>query len=412
VNLPLFIARRYFFSKKSQRAINIISLISVIGVAVGTGALITVLSVFNGFENLVISLYNSFDPDVKVTPLQGKTFSDAELTAAQLKAIHGIQYVTEVLEENALVRYREKQYISVIKGVSDEFVPMTRLDTMIVEGKLLLKEGDVDYAVVGGGIAYNLQLNTGDLLNQLDIYVPRKDASTLIDPASAFSRRFISPSGIFAIQQDFDSKYILVPLRFARDLFETEHALSAYEVGLEAGADAEQVKEQIRQVAGKRFTVKDRYEQHAFLYRIMKSEKWAVFLILAFILLIATFNVIGSLSMLIIEKKQDMAILHSMGADESLIRKIFFTEGFFITVIGAGAGLCIGTAVCLLQMRYGFITLGSSGSFVIDAYPVKIQAADFFYVLLTVFTIGLFAAWYPAKKLVEKHLAVNLAKED
>lgn len=412
MNLSLFIARRYFFSKKSQRAINIISLISVIGVTVGTGALITVLSVFNGFENLVISLYNSFDPDIKVTAAKGKTFSDQELTVAQLKAISGVRYVTAVLEENALVRYGEKQYISIVKGVSDEFIPMTRLDTMVVEGTMELKKGETDYAVVGGGIAYNLQLNTGDQVRQLDIYVPRKDAASLTDPTSAFNRRFISPSGIFAIQQDFDSKYILVPLRFARDLFESEHVLSAYEVGLAPGADPEKTLALIRQTAGPGFIVKDRLQQHEILYRIMKSEKWAVFLILAFILVIATINVIGSLSMLILEKQQDMRILHSMGADQPLIRKIFFTEGFFITVIGAAAGLLAGTVVCLLQMHYGFITLGSSGSFVIDAYPVKLQPADFFYVLLTVFTIGFFAAWYPAKKLVSKRMILGAAKED
>lgn len=413
MNLSLFIARRYFFSKKSQRAINIISLISVIGVAVGTGALIIVLSVFNGFETLVISLYNSFDPDVKVMPVKGKSFPDTALTEEQLKAIDGVQYVTMVLEENALVRYGEKQTIAIIKGVADEFIPMTRLDTMIVEGSMVLKKEQSDYAVVGGGIAYNLQLNTGDPLRQLDIYTPRKDAASLTDPTSAFNRRFISPSGIFAIQQDFDSKYILVPLRFARELFESEHTVSAYEVGLAPGADKERTLAMIKQVAGPGFTVKDRFEQHAFLYRIMKSEKWAVFLILAFILLIATINVIGSLSMLILEKKHDMTVLHSMGADIPLIRKIFFTEGLFITVIGAGIGLLIGIVVCLLQMHYGIITLGStSGSFVIDSYPVKMQPADFFYVILTVFTIGIFAAWYPAKKLVEQGLRLGSEKED
>jgi lipoprotein-releasing system permease protein len=412
VNLPLFIARRYFFSKKSQRAINIVSLISVIGVTVGTGALIVVLSVFNGFEQLVVSLYNSFDPDVKVTPAEGKLFSDSTLDEARLKAIRGVRYVCPVFEENALVRYGEKQYIATVKGVADDFLPMTRLDTMIAEGRFVLREGDLDYAVVGGGIAYTLQLNTGDLARQLDLYVPRRDVATLTDPSTAFNRRFLSAAGIFSIQQDFDSKYILVPMRFARDLFESEHGLTAVEIGLDPGANLEGVAQAVRAVAGPRFTVKDRFEQHAFLYRIMKSEKWAVFLILAFILLIATFNVIGSLSMLIIEKQHDMAVLHSMGAGQPLLRKIFFTEGLIITVIGTATGLLLGTAVCLLQMRYGFISLGSGGSFVIDAYPVRIQAMDFVYVMLTVFAIGFFAAWYPVKKLVEKRLPVNLVREE
>ena len=412
MNLPVFIARRYFFSKKSQRAINIISMISVIGVAVGTGALIIVLSVFNGFEHLVISLYNSFDPDIKVTPMEGKTFSTSVLSEEQIRSIQGIRFVSGSLEENALVRYGEKQFIGVIKGVDEEFRPMSRLDTMLVEGSFLLERGDLNYAVVGGGIAWNLQLNTGDLRTPLDVYVPRKDAISLTDPSSAFNRLFIAPAGIFAIQQDFDSRYILAPLRFARELFESDSSLSAWEIGLAPGANVQQVKADLQKLAGTGFRVRDRLEQHDLLYRIMKSEKWAVFLILAFILVIATVNVIGSLSMLIMEKKHDAVVLHSMGADVSLLRKIFFMEGLFITIIGAAVGLLLGTAICLLQMHTGWITLANSGSFVIDAYPIRLQVSDFLYVLLTVFTIGLFAAWYPAKKLVQRQVQVGVVKED
>lgn len=412
MNLPLFIAKRYFFSKKSQRAINIISLVSVIGVAVGTGALIIVLSVFNGFEHLVLNLYNSFDPDIKITATTGKVFSEEQLSQEKLRSINGVQYVCPVYEENALVRYSEKQTIATIKGVSDEFQLMTRLDTMVVEGKYFLKDNEHDYALVGGGIAYNLQLNIDDPAAQLDLYVPRKEATDLSNPAEAFNRRFISATGIFAIQQDFDSKFILVPLRLARELFESENTVTAYEIGLQKGALPEEVKQKIIQVAGSHFRVKDRLEQHDFLYRIMKSEKWAVFLILTFILLIATFNVIGSLTMLILEKQKDITILHSMGADGSLIRKIFLAEGLFITVIGAAAGLIVGTTICFLQQRYGIVQLSSSGTFVIDAYPVKMQAMDFIYVLLTVLAIGFIAAWYPAKRLVEKKLDLKVISKD
>jgi lipoprotein-releasing system permease protein len=408
VNLPLFIAKRYFVSKKSQRAINIISLISVVGVMVGTCALITVLSVFNGFEHLVISLYNSFDPDIKITAERGKFFPEDQLTAASLQNITGVQYVCPVFEENALVRYGEKQTLATIKGVGENFSSMSGVDSMIVQGTFRLSEGERNVAVVGGGIAYNLQLDVEDPAVQLDLYVPRKDASDMMNPDEAFNRRFISPVGIFAIQQDFDSKYILVPLRFARDLFDAGQQVTAYEVGLTPGADAVEVKQRIQQQAGSAYRVQDRLEQHDLLNRIMSSEKWAVFLILTFILLIATFNVIGSLTMLIIEKQHDIAVLHSMGAGEALIRNIFLAEGFFITAIGAGAGIVLGTLICLLQQHYGLVQLSSSGTFVIDAYPVKMEAMDFVYVTATVLAIGFVAAWYPARRLVQKKLDLKM----
>ena len=421
LNFPFFIAKRYFFSRKSQRAINIVSLISMLGVLIGTGALIVVLSVFNGFESLVISLYNSFDPDIKITVVEGKSFvPDSALTGA-IRHLDGVSAVSMALEENALVKYHDKQYIATIKGVDDAFTRVSGIDTMMVDGrqadttgreKFELTSGDTDFAVVGGGIAYNLQLNMGDFFSQLDIYAPRKDAGSLNHPEEAFNRRFISPSGVFAIQQEFDSKYILVPLRFARDMLEDENEVTSIEVGLVPGADAGAIQEKLKVIAGDKFKVQSRYEQHALIYRIMKSEKWAVFLILAFILLIATFNVVGSLTMLIIEKQKDIAILFSMGADTVLIRKIFFSEGLMITVIGAVLGLLTGAVICLVQQHFGLIRLGNSGSFVIDAYPVTMKAADYLYVFVTVFLIGSFAAWYPAKKMVERKINLDAVRVD
>jgi lipoprotein-releasing system permease protein len=412
MNLSLFIAKRYFFSKKSQRAINVISLISVIAIVIGTGALIIVLSAFNGFEKLVVSLYNSFDPDIKVTLNEGKTFDLNSVPLSTLKKIDGIKAITYVLEENALVKYRDKQDIVTIKGVSKEFQQTSGLDTMIADGQFLLQRGDTDYAVVGGAIAYNLKMNLGDFFSQVEVYAPRRNASSLNNPEESFNRRYISPSGIFAVQQEFDAKYIIVPLRFTQEIFEYDSSLSALEIAVLPGTDIEKVITQIKSSLGEKFVVQDRFRQHAIIYRIMKSERWAVFLILAFILLIATFNVIGSLTMLIIEKQHDIAVLHSMGADVSFLRKVFLTEGLFITFIGAVTGLIVGGIICFLQLRYGIVKLSGSGSFVIDAYPMHIQPFDFLYVFITVFGIGLLAAWYPAKKLVEKKISLQAVSKD
>jgi len=412
VNLPLFIARRYFFSKKSQRAINIISMISVIGVLIGTAALVIVLSVFNGFENLIVKLYNSFDPDFKITLAEGKSFRVDELSAASLRKINGVAYVTSVLEENALVRFRDKQTIVTLKGVSEDFERMTGIDSMIVDGKFQLMNADTDFAVMGGAIAYNLQVQPGDYLHSAEIYAPRTAATSLLQPEEAFHRSFIPTSGIFAIQQEFDAKYILVSLRFAREVLETDSSLTAIEIGLSKGADPDKVRTELERFCGKKFLVQNRYELHASIYKIMKSEKWAVFLILTFILIIATFNVISSLTMLVIEKKKDIAILHSMGAGMRLLRRIFLLEGMFITVIGAAGGLILGLLICFLQEHYSLVRLSGSGSFVIDAYPVHLHAPDFLYVTLTVLFIGLLAAWYPAKNLVGKSLNLRAVAAD
>ncbi len=412
MNLSLFIAKRYFFSKKSQRAINVISLISVIAIVIGTGALIIVLSAFNGFEKLVVSLYNSFDPGIKVTLNEGKSFDANTIPLSTLKKINGIKAITCVLEENALVKYHDKQDIVTIKGVSEEFRQTSGLDTMIVNGEFLLQRGDTDFALVGGAIAYNLQMNLGDLFSQVEIFAPRRDASSLSNPEESFNRRHISPTGVFAVQQEFDAKYIIVPLRFAQELFEYDTHLSALEIATVPGANIENVMAQLKNSIGNKFVLQDRFQQHSVIYRIMKSERWAVFLILAFILLIATFNVIGSLTMLIIEKQHDIAVLHSMGADVSFLRKIFLTEGLFITFMGATIGLIGGGIICFLQQRYGIIKLSGSGSFVIDAYPMYIQPLDFLYVFITVFSIGMLAAWYPAKKLVEKKISLQAVSKD
>jgi lipoprotein-releasing system permease protein len=412
MNLPLFIAKRYFFSKKSQRAINIISIISVVGVMIGTGALIVVLSVFNGFESLVVSLYNSFDPELKITVAEGKTFPADSVFIHQIKNIDGVKAVSQTLEENALVKYRDKQYIITVKGVDENFQKVSGVDSMIIDGKFVLQHGDTSFAVVGGAIAYNLQLSMSNFLEQIELFVPQKNASSFSNPEEAFDRRFIIPAGIFGIQQEFDNKYILVPLTFARDILDDERNVSSIEIALLPGADNGKVQQQLKDKLGNKFNVQTRLEQHSTIYRIMKSEKWAVFLILAFILLIATFNVIGSLTMLIIEKGKDISILYSMGADATLIRKIFLMEGLMITFIGSVIGIALGVIICFLQIKFKLVKLTGAGSFVIDAYPVEMQPFDFLYVFIVVSVIGFLAAWYPAKKLVERKISVQAVTVD
>ena len=296
--------------------------------------------------------------------------------------------------------------------MSDNYSMATGIDSMIVDGQMLLQHGDTDYAVVGGAIAYNLQMNMNDMFTQLEIYAPRRTATSFTNPEEAFNKRYVSPSGIFAIQQEFDSKYIILPLRFANEIFEYDDHLTSLEIATVPGTDVDQLQADIQKKLGSKFIVKNRYQQHELIYRIMKSEKWAVFLILTFILVVAAFNVISSLTMLVIDKKKDIAVMQSFGADVTMLRKIFLFDGLLITLTGAVSGLFIGFIVCLLQEQFGLISLGGSGSFVIDAYPVKMLFLDFFYVFASVAIIGLVASWYPSKRLIKNEINLKLIAGD
>lgn len=409
MNLPLHIARRYLLSKKSHNAINVISWISVISIAIVTAALVAVLSVFNGFEYLVISLYNSFDPHIKVTPYEGKTISLDSFSKEDIIRTPGVANYVEVIEENALLKYKDKQITATIKGVDDEFLLMTGLDTMVVRGKGILNEGGYDQTIIGQGVAYFLSVNPDDFVAPINIYVPKRGKKMVLDPSKSFKHKSINISGIFSIQQEFDVKYVLVPKQFAKELLDYEDEISSIEIGITDDADLQEVKSNIKNLLGEGFVIKDRFEQHALLYKILKSEKWVVYLILTFILIIAIFNVIGSLTMLILDKKEDIAILRSMGADTSLIRRIFAFEGIIITATGALSGLALGYLVCLGQIQFGWLKLTGSGSFVVEDYPVQLQAMDSVYVMLTVFSIGLFASLIPVRQIVKKtpHIRVQ-----
>jgi lipoprotein-releasing system permease protein len=401
MNFAFYIAKRYLVSKKSKNIINIISLISVFGVAVGTMALIVILSVFNGFDDLIKSLFNTFDPEIEITIKEGKSFELPNSMLVQLENIDGVLHVAQVVEENVLLKYDEKFHPGIVKGVSENYESITGIDSMLVDGEFVLKDESNNYAVIGQGVAYFLSIGL-NFVSPIQIYVPKENASISMDPSQAFSRKYIYPAGIFAIQQEFDTKYVLVPIDFAKDLLGYKNQINALELKLSADADQKEIKESIKLLLGESFCVKDRFEQNELLYKIMKSEKWAIFLILTFILIIASFNIIGSLTMLIIDKQEDISILQSMGADYALVRRIFLFEGWLISIAGAFIGLFLGFFVCWLQQTFGIIPIDSAGNFIISSYPVKMAFGDFIFVLLTVIAIGFLAAWYPVHYITRR----------
>lgn len=407
MKLSVYIAKRYLFAKKSRNAINIISAVSVAGVAVGTMALIIVLSVFNGLEGLVSSIFNTFDPDLKITVAEGKVFVPDSTNLVRLSEINGISAYSLTLEENALLRYGDRQYIAIIKGVDDNFTKVTSLDSSMWEGEFRLKtENNRPEAVIGVGVANYLGIRI-NFITPLNIYVPKRTESINADPENAFIRKYIFPSGVFEIEQEFDSKYVFIPLDFAHELLEYNNEISSIEIKTDASEEINKIQASVKKIFGKDFVVKNRLEQQAIFYKVMRSERLAIFIILSLILLIASFNIIGSLTMLIIEKERDIEILKSLGADNNLIRKIFIFEGWMISIIGAFAGIIAGFIICWLQQRFGLIKLNSE-SLIMNAYPITMKLKDFIIVPATVLIIGYWAAWYPVRFLTKKYLLKNV----
>ena len=403
MKLSLYIAKRYLFAKKSRNAINIISSVSVAGVATGTMALIIILSVFNGLEKLVTTIFNTFDPDIRITAAEGKTFAADPAKLKLLSNINGVSCYSLTIEENALLKYEEKQFIATIKGVDENYARVSNIDSSMWEGKFMLRsDNGRAWAVPGIGIAQYLGIRIS-FVNPILIYVPRRNADTDTDPDKAFNRDFIFPSGIFQVEQSYDSKYIYIPLDFARDLIEKPGLSSAIEIKLAGGVNADAVQKEIVKLYGSSFVVQNRFQQQELFYKVMQSERLAIFFILTLILIIASFNIIGSLTMLIIEKERDIEILKSLGADNNLIRKIFIIEGWMISIIGAAAGILLGFIVCWLQQRYGFIKLNSD-SLIMNSYPIVLKLKDFIIVPATVLLIGYWAAWYPVRYLTKKYL--------
>jgi len=366
-------------------------------------ALIVVLSVFNGFDNLVRSLFNAFDPDIRITLTEGKTFPADDPLLVKIREHPGVLYAADVLEENALLKYGEKQYIATVKGVSGEFLKMSGIDSMIIDGEFTLWDRNMPCAVIGQGIGIYLSVGL-NFITPIQVYVPKRTGNVSLNPEQAFNRNYIFPSGIFAIQQDFDSRYIIVPIEFIRNLLEYDNEITSLELKVNPAFSETTVQNELTALAGEKYKVQNRFQQQELLYRIMRSEKWAIFMILAFILLVASFNIIGSITMLILDKKKDIAILQSLGTEMSRIRKIFFIEGWLISAGGATIGLILGGIICWIQQTFGLIRLKGSGSFVVDTYPVDMLWTDFVFVFFTVLLIGFFAAWYPVRYITRRYL--------
>jgi lipoprotein-releasing system permease protein len=407
VRLSVYIAKRYLFAKKSRNAINIISAVSVAGVAVGTMALIIILSVFNGLESMVNSIFNTFDPELKITAVEGKVFIPDSASLVCLSEIKGIEAYSLTLEENALLMYDDRQYpVAIIKGVDDNFTKVTSIDSSMLDGQFRLRSvGNRPEAVVGAGVANYLGLNV-NFIAPLQIWVPKRTGSINMNSENSFIKKYISPSGVFEIEQEFDSRYVFVPLDFARELLEYNTEVSSIEIKTDKVSEIDKVQSSVKTIFGKDFRVQNRLEQQAIFYKVMRSERLAIFVILTLILFIASFNIIGSLTMLIIEKERDIEILKSLGADNNLIRKIFIFEGWMISIIGAFAGVVLGFTICWIQQRFGLIRLNSE-ALIMKAYPVIMKLKDFIIVPATVLLIGYWAAWYPVRFLTKKYLLKN-----
>jgi lipoprotein-releasing system permease protein len=387
-------------SKKSHNVINIISWISVVGIAIGTAALIIVLSAFNGLETLVEDLYASFDPDLKITVVEGKTFDEKDFPKDKILNLSGVKFYSAALEEVALIKYDDKQTITTIKGVESSFYLMSGIDSLLIDGTIN-HEKEHNNIVLGWGIADKLSLYATQNAAQLSIIIPKKGTNKGLTPDSEFNKKVAYASGIFSVNPDFDTKYVLADLNFAQQLLNHKNRISSVELGLKKDADWEKTKEEIQQIVGNKYKVQTRYEMNELIFKTNKTEKWITFLILSFILVIASFNIIGSLTMLIIDKKKDVWILKIMGANNSIIRKIFFAEGMLINLLGAISGMLIGAFVCWLQLTFGLLKLDGG---VVDFYPIELNLMDFVNVSIIVIIIGLVASWYPVRILTKRYL--------
>lgn len=405
MNFSFFVAKKYFFSKKSANVINIISLISLIGVAFGTMAFIIVLSVFNGIENLVSSLFSSFDPDLRIELNEGKSFSADTVIFHELEKHNEVAFISYIIEENALVEYDGKQIVATLKAVDEHYKEVTGVDTMLFDGNFILKENPRYYAIVGYGIASKLGITT-NLLFALKIWAPVRTQGITLNSQNAFNSDALSVAGIFAVQKEFDETYVIVPIEFARELMDYGNRATAVEVKLH-DKNSKKIQKEIQELVGEGFVVKNRYEQKELVYKIMKSERWAIFAILSFILLVSSFNIVGTMIMLIIDKKKDISTLNAVGADIEKIRKIFLFEGWMISFAGAAIGLVLGLAITLAQQFFGLLKLPTSGSFVANAYPVEVHFLDTILVFGVVVAIGFLIANYPIRFITRKFFTVK-----
>ena len=398
--LPLFFARRYLFSKKSHSVINIVSGVSAFSVAIPVMAMVILLSVFNGFEGLIKSMYRSFDPDIRITPVRGKVFPIDSLPRERFLAIDGVRDAAYALEDNAVFEYRDRQAFGTMCGVDSLYRQVVPLDSLRTEGVFQLQFGDFPEAYVGQGMAYALGIRV-NLNSPISVYVPRRGRVSPLLPYSFYKKQNIFPSGVFALEAEVDGKYVIVPLHFAQELLDYPGQASSVAIRLEADASPQRVQQQIGQWLGDDYKIQSRYQQKESFYRIMMYEKWGIYFIILLVLVIASFSLIGSLVMLIIEKRKDSQTLVTMGADTKLLRKIFVAEGMLIYLIGAGGGLLLGVALALAQQHFGFLKL-SGETFLIDAYPVEVHPSDLASVIVTFVSVSYLISVLTVRAMIPK----------
>lgn len=396
MNIPFLFARRYLFARRSTNAINIIAGISVFGISVGTAALILILSVFNGFEDLLSGLFGYFNPEVKVTAAKGKTFEVDSLTLEKIRRLPGVLVVSETLEEIAFFEYEGSQDFGILKGVDTYFTRVNGIDSTIREGEYRLEEEDRNCAVLGAGMYNKLSVNIDNPIAVLRVYMPKEKAAVL---DNSFTVRYAYPKGAFAIQQDFDNQYVLTNLGFMRDLLEVPPGtVSALELRCATGAKPAAVKQAVAGVLGDGYVLRDRYEQNEAFFKVMRLEKWMGFAITTLMLLLMAFNMVGALWMIVLDKQKDISILKSMGADDRTVRWIFLGEGLLLTALGMGIGMTLALGLYFVQKTWGIVTIPQG--FLVDSYPISMRAGDFIPVTATVLGIGLLASLAPAARAV------------
>ncbi len=408
MNLPYYIARKYFFSGKISGVIHIIAGISLLGITMGSIALITILSTFNGFEELVNKMYNTFDSDIKITPKQGKYFRLTDKQLDKIRKLPNIRAITPVIEENALVKFGQRQTIATIKAIEPGFIRSMGIDTLVENGSALILDDNTNFALVGAGVAIKLDVTGRSETEPLQLFEPKKGDISLLNPEEAFVRKNILPGGVFSTLEEFDNKYILLPLKVGRELTKTPLLATAYEISLKDDEGMDQSQEEIQSITGRNIWVKTRFQQQPMLYKVMHSEKFAVYLILSFVILIAAFNLVGCLFMLALEKQKDMMTLISMGMETKMVEDIILYEGMLISGVGGLGGVLIGTIICILQMKFEFFKIAENSTFVYNAYPVAFKAMDFVAVIITVLFLGFIASWFPARSTFRKLTAQDL----
>lgn len=400
MNLAFHIAKRYLFSKKSHNAVNVISIISASSIMVATAALICALSVFNGFTSVAEKMFSAFDPDLKITSVRGKVFKKGEIALNEIENLSEVELVSESLEENALLKFSDRQRIVLFKGVSPQFKNLANIESLLYDGQFELRSGLIDHGVIGAGLAYHLGVSPG-FLTPLELYVPKRNVKiNLMNPSGAFNKKNVYLAGSFSInKEEYDEQMFIVSIDLARELLNYTDEVTSIDLRLKDETLVESAKKKIQSIAGDQFEVKDKFEQQADMYRMVNIEKWVTFFIIVIISAIAVFNIVGSLSMLIIEKKVDVKILGSMGGSKKFIERIFLYEGWLIVLIGAVAGLLLGLGICAIQLHFGVLRLGSAENFIIEAFPVDIQFSDVLITFVTISMVGFLAVLYPILNL-------------